>query len=156
MCAYSETTMNMSIATQQANPVQRIRSSFQPLAFKAGMIVDAFYERLGEVGFNPGSVSSQPTWQQKRDLTNALGMMVNHASNMSNIEGHLLAMRDRHFAGGMSREQFTTVRNALVEAIGQFNGARWNDTLRADWQNLFDQAFQMMFAEKPVALRAAA
>lgn len=137
--------MTLSIAHSAASNVQKIRVSFQPLAFKAGEIVDAFFERLATRGMTTSSVSEQPIWQQKRDLANMLGLLVNHASDLSQIEAHLLAMRERHFPSGLSQNAFNPFRDALVETIGAFVGFGWNNELKEAWTAHLNSAFGKMF-----------
>lgn len=136
--------MTLSIAHPASN-VQKIRTSFQPLAFKTGEIVDVFFERLAARGLTTSSVSEQPMWQQKRDLANMLGLLVNHASDLSQIEAHLQAMRQRHFPGGLTQNAFNPFRDALVETIGAYVGFNWNNELKEAWTGHLNSAFERMF-----------
>ncbi len=116
-----------------AERVQRIRSSFNLVAPRAGDLMDTFYSLLFERYPEVRPLFPKDMTGQKQHLAAAVALVVKHADNMTALEPALMEMGARHVGYGAKPEHYPLVGATMLDALERVTGAAWNAELREDW-----------------------
>lgn len=113
--------------------IQRIRSSFDLVAPRAGDLMDTFYNLLFSRHPQVRAMFPQDMSKQKQHLAAAVGLVVKHADNLAAIEPALLEMGARHVSYGAKPEHYPIVATTMLDALAKVAGPVWTDQLKGDW-----------------------
>jgi hemoglobin-like flavoprotein len=76
---------------------------------------------------------------QANKLMKMLTYIIKHLQNLEDIAGEIQHLALRHAAYGAQPKHLATVGQALLYAIGEVNGNRWDEETSLAWEKVYSQ-----------------
>lgn len=125
--------------------VTLLRDSWRNIGPFADGFAQMFYDKLFELSpeierlFRFADMSAQ-----HRNVLVALNLLVDNAPNLNALTPTLAALGRRHACYGVEERHYEVVGRALVWALQRQLGARFDDSARAVWVELYQQVACVM------------
>ena len=129
----------------------RIDSSLNELLANAPRFADRFYALFFErcPQFRPMFRETEMGFLGTM-LTVALQVLIHYDDRPTPAaEQYLRFLGSRHHQLGLVTEDYTRFRDVLIEALAQFLGPQWTETLAANWLEALDKGIRIMRQESP-------
>lgn len=137
--------------------VTLVEDSFRAVTPRADALTTRFYERLFEIDPSARALFEGTFMSlQRRKLMAALGAVVSGLRFVTEIRPMLESLGARHVEYGVAEGQYEAVRTALMAALGDTLGKRFDAETEAAWRAAYDVAAAGMKAGAAGAERTAA
>jgi hemoglobin-like flavoprotein len=116
-----------------------IKSSWSIVATHPQESGNLFYGKLFELDPSLKSLFPEDMDPQANKLMKMLTYIIKHLQNLEDIAGEIQHLALRHAAYGAQPKHLATVGQALLYAIGEVNGNRWNQETYGAWEKVYGQ-----------------
>ena len=125
-----------SISPFTAHQKRLIRQSFESVREYSDSVVLLFYGRLFELDPSARHLFKISIREQAKKLLETLGTVVDALDHFEPLRAKLTELGKRHVAYGVRPDQYDTLRNALLWAMGQALGAEFDRETKSAWDSL--------------------
>ena len=122
----------------------RLRDSFRAIAPAADAFADRFYALIFAAAPGVRAMFPAEMHAQKKKLLAALAWVVENLERGEELKDRLREMGRRHEQYGAQPAHYPVVADAMIAAMADVAGARWNDDLAGDWRTALERVADIM------------
>jgi len=121
-----------------------VRESFASLARNAETMAMVFYGRLFELDPSLRALFNVPLSEQSRKLLDTLKVAIEAVDHFETLRPRLAELGRKHVSYGTQPHHYEVVNDALLWALHQTLGARFDSTTKAAWHSLLNAITRAM------------
>lgn len=138
-----------------------VRSTYAQVEEIADTAAELFYVRLFAIDPSVGPLFAGTDMKnQGKKLMHMIGSAVRGLDRLDEVMPHVQAMGRRHLAYGVTKEQYTTVGEALLWTLEQGLGSAFTPEVKEAWAAVYTvlakTAIDAAYSEDPLLSEAAA
>jgi hemoglobin-like flavoprotein len=118
--------------------INLVRASWPSIAARADSLATTFYERLFEIDDSAARLFAGVDMRaQRAKLSQALAVVVKSLDNPDELLPAVAALGKRHAHYGVEARHFDSVGEALLVALGDSLGERFDSDVRSAWAEAY-------------------
>jgi class 3 adenylate cyclase/ferredoxin/hemoglobin-like flavoprotein len=132
-----------------SDPVLLVQSSFHQIAPRLLAFGERFYAILFQADPKLQTLFKNDPVTQQRMLVSMLNSLVRGLNRLTEIEGGVRALGQRHCRYGAQGDHYPAVANALLLTLAEFLGDDFTPEIRAAWTAVFGRISELMIDGTP-------
>jgi nitric oxide dioxygenase len=124
--------------------LRRVQRTFELAAADADRLATAFYDHLWGLAPEVRAMFPDDMAAQRQKLLDELAAIVAAVSDLDALVARTAPLGARHVEYGVEPDHYELVGEALVAALADVLGVRWDDETESAWRDAYDLVAETM------------